>query len=118
MPKSKKSKNPDATATTEAPKKGRRSKATKSESAPVTGKPGRGASAYSQLSLAAEVLRKAGSPMGCKDIMERVEKVGWKSDGKTPAATLYSSIIREISKKGAQSRFRKVDRGRFEYAGA
>lgn len=118
MPKSKKSKSPDAATATEAkePKKGR-SKAAKPV-AVATGKPGRGTSAGSQLSLAADILRKAGSPMNCKNIMECIEKAGWKSDGKTPAATLYSSIIREISKKGAQSRFRKVDRGQFEYAGA
>jgi len=33
--------------------------------------------------------------------------------GKTPEASLYASIIREIAKKGDQSRFRKVSRGRF-----
>jgi hypothetical protein len=37
----------------------------------------------------------------------------WKSDGKTPAATLYSSILREIQKKGDDARFTKAERGKF-----
>lgn len=38
----------------------------------------------------------------------------WSSPGgKTPEASLYASIIREIAKKGEQARFRKVSRGRF-----
>ena len=41
------------------------------------------------------------------------EKGYWKSDGKTPHATVYSAIIREIAAKGKESRFKKVDRGRF-----
>ena len=35
------------------------------------------------------------------------------SSRKTPAATLYSAILREIQKKGKQSRFEKTERGRF-----
>jgi len=30
--------------------------------------------------------------------------------------TVYSAMIREIAAKGAQSRFRKVSRGMFEFA--
>jgi hypothetical protein len=33
--------------------------------------------------------------------------------GKTLAATVDSSILREIQKKGADARFRKTDRGMF-----
>jgi hypothetical protein len=33
--------------------------------------------------------------------------------GKTPHATLYSAIIREIAVKGKESRFVKKDRGQF-----
>ena len=36
------------------------------------------------------------------------------TSGKTPSATLYAAIIREISKKGKDARFAKVDRGRFQ----
>jgi len=41
------------------------------------------------------------------------EKGYWKSDGATPWATIYSAMIREIAAKGKESRFKKVDRGRF-----
>lgn len=38
----------------------------------------------------------------------------WTSPGgKTPAATLYSAILREIQRKGADARFKKVERGLF-----
>jgi hypothetical protein len=38
----------------------------------------------------------------------------WESPGgKTPSATLYSAIIREIATKGKDSRFVKKDRGTF-----
>ena len=40
----------------------------------------------------------------------------WKTSGKTPAATIYAAIIREIAAKGSESRFRKVERGKFELA--
>jgi hypothetical protein len=46
----------------------------------------------------------------------------WSSpNGKTPEATLYSAIIREISKaveSGTISRFRKTERGLFTYNAA
>ena len=38
----------------------------------------------------------------------------WTSPGgKTPEATLYAAIIREITAKGEKARFTKVDRGMF-----
>jgi hypothetical protein len=38
----------------------------------------------------------------------------WSSPGgRTPAATLYSAIIREISIKGTEARFKKTERGKF-----
>ena len=38
----------------------------------------------------------------------------WSSPGgQTPAATLYSGILRELSTKGEQARFVKTDRGKF-----
>jgi hypothetical protein len=35
------------------------------------------------------------------------------SGGKTPHATLYSAILREIGTKGKDARFVKTDRGQF-----
>ena len=73
--------------------------------------------AMSGLDAAAKVLEEAGEPLNCTQIVERAfEKGYWTSDGKTPAATVYASIIRDIARKGDASRFRKVDRGRFALA--
>jgi mevalonate pyrophosphate decarboxylase len=41
----------------------------------------------------------------------------WSSPaGKTPAATLYASLLRLIRAKGDQAKFKKVARGRFTLA--
>jgi hypothetical protein len=38
----------------------------------------------------------------------------WSSpNGLTPAATLYSAILREINTKGKDARFKKTERGKF-----
>lgn len=79
-------------------------------------KPGR--ERLSGLDAAAKVLSSSRSPMRCGDIAKAVIAKGlWKTDGKTPAATLNAAIIREIRAKGKQSRFRKTDRGLFAAAG-
>ena len=71
----------------------------------------------SLLDLTAEVLAEADEPMNTKAIVEKVLASGrWQTKGKTPAATLYSAIIREISKKGNDARFEKVERGTFQLA--
>ena len=49
-------------------------------------------------------------------IAAMAEKGHWVSPGgKTPAATLYSAILREIKIKGKQSRFEKPDRGKLAF---
>lgn len=72
----------------------------------------------SGLDAAAKVLQERAEPMSAKEMIEAAETKGyWKSPGgKTPHATLYSAIIREIKLKGAEARFRKTDRGRFAHA--
>ena len=68
----------------------------------------------SGLDAAAKVLAEAGEPLSCREIVERALEAGhWSTAGKTPAATIYSAILREIRNRGADSRFQKVDRGRF-----
>jgi hypothetical protein len=38
----------------------------------------------------------------------------WTSPGgKTPHATLYAAILREITTKGKEARFKKTERGKF-----
>ena len=71
----------------------------------------------SGLDLAAKVLAEAGEPLAAKAIAERAIAAGWKTSGKTPHATLYAAIIREISKKGDAARFKKTDRGLFVATG-
>jgi HB1, ASXL, restriction endonuclease HTH domain len=66
------------------------------------------------LDVAAEILAKAKEPMTTKAIVDHaIEKGLWKTTGKTPAATLYAAIIREIQKRGKDARFQKIDRGLF-----
>ena len=67
------------------------------------------------LDAAARVLREAGVPMNCGDIVKTaLEKGYWQTGGKTPSATIYAAILREINVKGANARFRKTARGHFE----
>jgi len=66
------------------------------------------------LDAAALVLKAKGEPMTCKAIMDEILAKGmWKTNGKTPAATIYAAMLREITRKGDQSRFKKTDRGLF-----
>jgi len=73
----------------------------------------------SALDAAAKVLREAGTAMSVKQLIETMAERGlWTSPGgKTPQATLYSSILREITTKGSAARFQKTDRGRFTFHG-
>jgi hypothetical protein len=86
--------------------------ATAPEASTTTTKP------ISGLEAAATILRDAGEPLDVKTIVARMlERSLWTTAGKTPAATIYSAIIREIRAKGSSSRFLKADRGRFAAAG-
>jgi hypothetical protein len=69
----------------------------------------------SGLDAAAKVLEESGQPMTAKEMVEAAQAKGyWKSPGgKTPHATVYSAIIREIAAKGKESRFAKTERGKF-----
>ncbi len=68
----------------------------------------------SALDAAAQVLKEVKKPMSCKDLTETILKRGlWQTNGKTPAATLYAAIHREIDRKGKEAQFEKVDRGMF-----
>jgi hypothetical protein len=68
----------------------------------------------SGLAGAIKVLADAGEPLGCKEIVARMLERGyWHTNGLTPAATIYASMLREIKNKGTSSRFVKVDKGKF-----
>ena len=76
-----------------------------------------GAKRASGLDAAAQVLDEGGEPMSCKAMVERMLAKGlWQTNGKTPAATIYAAITREIATKGDAARFRKAARGKFELA--
>jgi hypothetical protein len=69
----------------------------------------------SAIDAAACVLAEAGTAMSCQEMIQAMAAKGyWTSPaGRTPAATLYSSILREVTVKGAAARFRKAERGKF-----
>jgi hypothetical protein len=72
-------------------------------------------SKLSALDAAAKVLGETGQPMTCQELIGAMAAKGyWSSPaGKTPAATLYSALLREASSKGDQARFVKAERGKF-----
>ncbi len=74
----------------------------------------------SALDAAAKVLEESGQPMTCKEMIVTMAAKGyWTSPkGRTPEATLYSALQREIVAKGKDARFRKTERGKFARNGA
>lgn len=74
----------------------------------------------SALDAAAKVLEEAGQAMSCQEMIDAMAAKGyWTSPGgKTPSATLYSAILREVANRGDQARFTKTERGKFARAGA
>src|ERR1700758_1243126 len=95
-----------------ATKKSDRGK-TKSRANGKRSRPARGSKSppekLSALNAAARVLSEKKEPMSCPELIEAMAAKGyWKSPGgKTPAATLYSALTREITTKKGQSRFEK-----------
>lgn len=96
-----------------ATKRDERAVATRGKTPKVAreGKPRR----TSALDAAAIVLAAAKKPMRAAELIEQMAaKNLWKSPGgKTPEATLYAAMVREIGTKGAQARFKKTERGMF-----
>jgi hypothetical protein len=72
----------------------------------------------SALDAAARVLTEVRQPMTCPELIQAMASKGyWSSPaGKTPAATLYAAIAREIKTKKEQARFKKTERGKFASA--
>jgi hypothetical protein len=95
----------------DAAAKGRKTMGEKAPTTPKPVKPKR----VSALDAAAQVLAASGVPMRAKNMIAAMEAKGlWKSPGgKTPEATLYAAIIREIAAKGTAARFKKHERGVF-----
>ncbi len=94
--------------------------ATKGKKAPKTPKAPKPAKEpkpkrVSALDAAVLVLAASDVPMRAKELIAAMEAKGlWTSPGgKTPEATLYAAIIREIAAKGTAARFKKHERGVF-----
>jgi hypothetical protein len=101
-----------------AAKRTRRASVAESDSPAASDSTTTAAKPISGLDAAATILRDASEPLDVKTIVARMLERGlWTTAGKTPAATIYSAIIREIKAKGSGSRFLKADRGRFAAAG-
>ena len=73
----------------------------------------------SALDAASKVLAASDAPMRAKEMIAAMQSKGlWTSPGgKTPEATLYAAIIREIAAKGTRARFKKQERGVFVATG-
>ena len=69
----------------------------------------------SAIDAAAQVLADEGRPMNTREMIEVMTGKGlWTSpNGKTPHATLYAAILRELKVKKGEARFQKVERGKF-----
>ena len=93
-------------------------KAPKTEKTAKAKKPAKTDGKLSCLDAAAKVLGESKAPMTTKEMIEAMaSKKYWTSrDGQTPAATLYSAILRELE-KGKDSRFKKTERGKFALNG-
>jgi len=95
-------------------------KATRKEAPKAEPKPGakpepKKARKMGALDAAAIVLADAGKPMRSKELIAEMATRGlWTSPGgKTPEATLYAAILREIGAKGAAARFARAGKGEF-----
>jgi|GEM_PF-628902 len=89
----------------------------------ATNAPRSGGAKLSALDAAALVLAdlsksEAATGIAANDLIDRMQSNGlWQSPGgKTPSATLYAAMVREISAKGDASRFARIAKGRFTLA--
>ena len=109
------------TTTKKAPKtqQAKAAKKTPAKKADAKAKPTKSDGKMSALDAAAKVLAESKEPMTSKEMIDAMAAKGyWTSPGgKTPQATLYAAILREIQTKGAEARFQKTERGHFALAG-
>ena len=103
--KATKTKAPKATKTAKTPR-ARKTKGAGGEANPKK---------LSALDAAAQLLAASNEPMNTRQMIEAMaaKKLWTSPGGKTPHATLYSAILREINEKGKDARFTKTERGKF-----
>jgi short subunit dehydrogenase-like uncharacterized protein len=94
--------------TNEVAAKGRKAKQAKKTVATAPTK-------MSALDAAARVLGETKAAMTSKELIDAMSAKGyWTSPGgKTPWATLYAAMLRELANKGSDARFKKTERGKF-----
>ena len=75
-------------------------------------------SKLSALEAAAKVLSETKKALSAQEMIDAMMAQGyWTSPkGKTPSATLYAALTREIKIKGNQARFQKASPGHFTLA--
>jgi len=109
------------TATRKAPKTTQATKAAKATEAKEAAKTklSTPAKRMSALDAAHAVLSREGKSLNAKELIAAMTGYGfWTSPGgKTPHATLYAAMLREIGVKGDASRFRRATKGHFAVAG-
>jgi hypothetical protein len=83
--------------------------------APTAAEQSAGGNKLSALDAAVKALGESGQAMNCQELIAAMAARGyWSSPkGRTPAATLYSALLRELQTKGDQARFCKTERGKF-----
>jgi hypothetical protein len=93
-------------------------KAAKAAKRPAAPPADTGTKRLSALDAAVRVLGETGQPMACAELIAAMAAKGyWTSPaGKTPAATLYAALLRELRTKKDKARFRKTERGKFGLA--
>ncbi len=103
---------------TSAPKAGQNPKSGKAALKRQPAGAANSATKLSALAAAARVLSESGQAMTCQELIAAMAAKGyWTSPaGKTPAATLYAALTREIQTKKEASRFQKTERGKFALA--
>jgi hypothetical protein len=101
--------------TTEKTKRPSQTRKPKAKPRTAKARPKKAAGPLSAIDAAAKVLGESGQSMTSKELIEAMAAKGyWKSPGGlTPHATLYSAILREITAKGRDARFTKIERGKF-----
>jgi hypothetical protein len=76
-------------------------------------------SEMSALDAARKILQDAEAPLHYQEITKRVLSAGlWKTNGKTPAATINAQLATNIKKNGPASAFRRAGRGIFALTAA
>ena len=113
-PSSERSPAMTAKKTSKKPSDTKKSKASKAQRAPKAAAAAT-PKTLSALNAAVRVLEETKQAMSCPELIEVMATKGyWTSPGgKTPAATLYSALLRELKTKGKDARFKKTERGKF-----